>query len=58
MEESKEIQAIKMVREKERDAWRQAIFCKKHNMKLLSIAIIIVEMLYFRKAARMPSIPS
>jgi hypothetical protein len=32
--ESKEIQAVKIVRKKERDAWQKAVWCKEHNMKL------------------------
>jgi hypothetical protein len=35
--ESKAIKAIKIVRIKEREAWRQAVFCKERNMKLEEI---------------------
>ena len=32
--ESKEIQAVKIIRKRERSVWKKAVWCKEHNMKL------------------------
>uniref|UniRef100_UPI0040473609 hypothetical protein n=1 Tax=Roseivirga sp. TaxID=1964215 RepID=UPI0040473609 len=32
--ESQEVKAVKIVRIKEREAWRKAVWAKEHNMKL------------------------